>query len=321
MKGFLLVALTCVSFAASVCHAQATWIECRGCNQFSAKDIAEQGMAPATRVLFDAGQNVAWKFDVVREQVGNNCQVSGMEGPRDDVGSGSVAEAQRGTEANRFGQCQWANVAYMGYLDGADAETLGHLHDLYVETDGTWKSSIEIGRDDITILPCGYCVEPSGSGYDVVNDMQFRNQVRDAVYDRMRTLSGALRSFDAIAMTGLEILLFGGDMTVTFVVVFADGTRVPVVFDASNKMGFIDKDRVTDEQGNELMTSSNVSEFQHFGEIYGLSTAAENFLRNAERLGVEIVRAGGGSGRQVSCTWKCEEISGQTICNLECSSH
>lgn len=278
-------------------------------------------MAPATRILFDAGQNVAWKFDVVREQVGNNCQTYIVRGDKDDVDSASGSDSKGLAAPEGVGQCSWAHVAYPGYLNSEDSETLELLRNLYLETDGTWVKTAHITRNDIFIPTCGYCLEPDGSGYDVVADAQFRNQVRSAVFDQLRTLSGALRNFVGLSQKAIEIVFFGSDMTLTFIVTFADGTRVPVVFDQSNEFGFIDKSRVTDQLGNELMTESNSGEFRHFATIYNTQEAAESFLRNAERLGIPIYRGTGGDGRQVSCTWECKEVSGQTVCNLKCSTH
>lgn len=300
----------------STCHARAIWTECQGCSQWNAKSIAEQGLAPATRVIFDAAQNVAWKYDVLREQVGQNCQIQRPGGSRNDANGDSLSDTASKPTVNAAGECQWANVAYSTFLDSDDLEIMALLHDAYLETGGTWKSSRSISRDDIFVPDCAYCVTPSGSGYDVVNDMMYRSQLRTSVNDYLRSIQQPTAKLIDGILQGLEISFLGGDMTITVMVTFADGTIVPVVFDDQNPMGFIDPDRVTDENGNALMNQGNRDAFAHFGAVYRTADAAENFLRNAERLGVPVTRAHGGGGRTVSCTWECE----RTACNLKCSS-
>lgn len=313
------LALVSLLFA-STCQAQTVWIECQGCNQWSAKSIAEQGLAPATRVIFDAAQNVAWKYDVLREQVGQNCQIQRPGDSKDNSSDDRLSVTAREPKASAVGQCQWANVAYTMPLDSGDLETMALLRDAYVESGGTWKSSIPINRDDIFVPTCGHCVAPSGSGYDVVNDMMYRNQLRTSVNNYLRSIQAPIARLINYVAQGVEIVFLGGDMTITFIVTFPDGTIVPVVFDAQNSMGFIDPDRVTDENGSPIMNQSNTDTFAHFGSVYRTADAAENFLRNAERLGVPVTRAGGGGGRTVSCTWQCENTSSGAICNLKCSS-
>ncbi len=307
-------------FLAGTGHAQTVWTECQGCNQWSAKTIAEQGWAPATRVIFDAAQNVAWKFDVQREQVGQNCQINGAENPADDTSPSRTNDRVSSSTVNAAGSCQWQNVACQTSMDSADAKIMLLLRDAYVETGGTFKASIPINRDDIFVPHCGHCVQTSGSGYDVVNDMMYRNQLRTSVNEYMRSLQAPIVRLRNLVEQAFEIVLLGGDMTVTFIVTFPDGTIVPVVFDAQNSMGFIDPDRVTDENGNPIMSQANRDSFAHFGAVYRTSDAAENFLRNAERLGVPVTRARYEERRTVSCTWKCENTSAGVSCHLECSS-
>lgn len=301
----------------AACNAQAAWIECRGCDEWSAKTTAKEGLAPATRIVFDAGANSAWKFDVVREQIGQNCQVEGMVDPN----GGRRVSAANGEKANpgldAFGQCQWANVAYPRSLDSDEVETLELLRLAFVETGGTWEKAIVISRDDITIMPCGYCLVPSGSGYDVVNDVMFMGQVRIATQAYMRSLQGAISSLARIVVKGIEIHFLGAGPEMTYIVVFADGTRVAVEFNDQSPDGKIEPGNITDENGHPLMNQSNMNTFQHFGTVYGSDEAVESFLRNAERLGVPIERAG---GRTVSCTWKCENTSTGASCNMHCSS-
>jgi hypothetical protein len=288
-------------------QAQAAWIECPGCTASSAENVAEQVIAPATQIVFDAGANQAWKFDVIREQVGKNCQINVVVGDK------------KHSNDKQFGQCQWANVAYPAALDVSDTETMTMLHEAYVATGGTWKGAMELNRNDLVIMSCGSCLEPSGSGYDVVNSMMFRSQVRDAVHFYANSLNNVLHSLAGLIGQAIEIHLAGANMDLTFIVIFPDGTRVPVVLDNQSPMGFIDTDRITDENGNELMTAANRDLFSGWGTVYQSNQAVDNFLRNAERLGVPISREG--SGRSVSCQWQCENDHGAVVCRLHCSAN
>jgi hypothetical protein len=317
--GFRWLALVLL-FLTSASHAQTGWIECQGCNQWSAKSIAEQGWAPATRIIFDAAQNTAWKFDVQREQVGPNCQVNVVGDPKGQAGASRTNGGVSGPTNNAFGSCQWANIAYPTMLDSADTEVMVLLHDAFIETGGTWKRAIPINRDDIFIMTCSYCVEPSGSGYDVVNDMQFRNQLRDGVGAFVNSLRSSLANLMSYVGHAVEVAFLNGTMSLTIVVKFPDGTLVPVVFNDQSPLGNIDEDLVTDENGRQLMNQGNRDTFAHFGAVYASPSGAENFLRNAERLGVEVTRAGGGGGRTINCTWKCVETSNGASCKLSCSS-
>lgn len=281
---------------ASSAVAALDWIECNTCTQSDAASSAIVGVAPFQKVVINASQRWALKFDVRRVGTGPGCiEMRGL-----------------GAGAREGKECIYANVATVTELSPDEARFAEAVFDYYKVTNGTYKTQLQVDGNQLGLSGCpdSMCVNPSRSAHDVVRNFVVQNEVRQAVRAQLDALSAFGHIIDCIAGAA-NIVWLGGNMDISIVVVFSDGSLVVFQFAESNgNQGVLTHSQ--DPLGLPILTPANASGFVG-SWVYPHNFQAGDFIENALRQGIHIYGPGGGGyGPGVTCIF--DPVTQQTMC-------
>jgi hypothetical protein len=275
------VASTFLGLAFTVSANAAIWLRCDQCQtgQASANSVASTALGEV--VVYSLANNFALKFENEMRVVGDNCQPLSMI--KTGVSKGNAPGSWR---ANG---CSYQLVAIPMTNTSKEDELQDLLRQIYVSTGGTMKTTINVNAGDLHLPEGPITGEAAGSAYDFVGNNNFRSNVRAAAASALNDPAqvGSVGNL-ANTVTSAIATLVGGDATrIIMVITFSDGSQVTFVYSEGT---IRDSETATTAEDGDIMTRDNMPDFFGVNE-FNNDLSMENFLRNAERLGVEIVRS------------------------------
>lgn len=272
-----LLSLLCVVFVSLLspdgASAGTIWQRCDNCNPQVSTSMAEQSGPFNDIVIYDPALSTALAFLTTETAVGENCH------PR------SLADARA---SRHSAGCQYVTVASLRELSAPEIQLMTSLGEFYDYTSGQMKTRITVSSDDFIGLtqPGLFAGDPQGwTAHDVRNSANVEGIVRAATVEYMNNIN-AIRNVFAALRQGLEIIFFGADMTVTFRIVFGDGSYILLRAHPDSPLPEVGE--AVDSRGVTVMTSDNTGRFIGDNDFPDLRDA-QNWLNNAAALGIPII--------------------------------
>lgn len=271
--------------------SQQTWIYCGSqCNLSEASSAANQYAANlwigASFIIYNRHQGWAQAYDVDTRVVGPpECN-------------------ERAAAAPVRSNCQLVSVAIERSLVGEEVTNWSIIQQVHQATGGTMKAVYEVESSALNLPNGPITGAPNGSALDSANNYLFAAQVRAQAVALHSTQAGSVSNAVNALMELPATIWLGDDISVDFVVIFADGTKQKFRITVDNR----DPHGQTLEDANGAPAISSDLPMRNFAGTYyfGTEQGAENFRRAGEFVGASM--QGGGETSKWTCTWDPVEI-------------
>jgi hypothetical protein len=294
----------------SSAFATTLWLKCQACTTANAQEHAERSRMAGTVMVYSLINRFHAKFESRWEVVGTGCHINGNEG------SGKLGTISSPNSLQSRG-CENVLIATPAIPDAEENELMRALQLLSDNSGGTMKVRVDMPGihhpDDLSI----------GSAHDFANDAEFRAHTRREV-DRILSTAAGAASFHVQHLDFLTFVNFwnairggvqvavGGDFTiVTVVLTYIDGSKVSIHYNGDGEVTLIE---TLSAETRDIMTRENIEEFTLRPLPMDNDNSLDEFMENAQRLGIRVRSVGG--SRVVRCTTEVDSETGvvETTC-------
>ena len=319
------IMISVLALAANMAQADA-WIKCEGCTAPQMLAKSQLHVLEGVAVVYDAAAPSALKFSNQQVVIGGpECHQlrPGSANPGSKTIQRTLLPA-----ISSASDCRTTTISNSEPLTIEDSTVLNALHSIHAQTNGRMKSIIELNANDANLGPGPVTTRPDGvsfgpSAADYANNAVFRaavdNYAARFTQHSPSITTAAVNTYVNITQPWNIIssivgtMWLGEDATITVVVTFDDGSKVVLDFEFETP-DIAGVKAMKDAEGRDIMTASNASEFSNSSLTFqnGGSAALENWIANAQFLGIEVVSVtgtpsvSGGSCRRtadgVTCT-------------------
>jgi len=300
--GFVALTLSSGVFATTL------WLKCQHCVSTNAQQFAEQSTLIGTVMVYSLNNRFHAKFENQLQVIDAGCHTNGNVG-RGKLGTNSSPQGQQSAQSpqgQQSGNCSNVLIATPDTPDAEENELMRILQLLSDNTGGTMKIVVPMTGWDIG--------EPGGSAHEYPNNAEFamrtRNEVWRLLNDPTRAFHFLVNGLDGNAFVimmniirgGAQVALGGDFNLITVVVTYLDGSKVTLKYDGDRTL----ISEVTQSaEGRVIMTRENIQIFTLEPLHMNNDRSVQEFLENAQRLGIRIRNVGSGS-RIVRCSTEVE---------------
>jgi hypothetical protein len=244
-------------------------------------------------VINPTEDHARWKFLVRTQGIGKECATAELgKAPQNTTALTAATDS-----------CQVVRAGIETTLNAFEQSIADKFRAAYVYTHGRMKTApINIQFSALKVPQSVYSGEVSAG--TLANNIN----VRDYVTGRLPTLAGEIPAvknnplgvwMDAMDAAGQAHIFIFGDAQVTLKILFADNSYVDALVSTESPVASIKG--ALDSDGRTVMTWKNVRDFDGYLQNYSSAKNLDTFIRNAEFVGVQVIKENAPHGTKVSC--------------------